>query len=113
MWALPGGVVEFGESVSRALVREVREETGITVEPLYLVGVYSDPGHVIAYEDGEVRQEFALVVACRALGGELASSSESYEVKEFAGEKALGLPLSPSYAQRLRDYLSGAMGALR
>src|SRR5262245_3038067 len=57
LWALPGGVVEVGESVAQAVVREVKEETGLDVEPVGLVGVYSDPRHVIAYADGEVRQQ--------------------------------------------------------
>ena len=59
-WALPGGQVEVGERVAETVVREVREETGIEVEVLGLTGVYSDPKHVIAYDDGEVRQQFAL-----------------------------------------------------
>jgi replication initiator protein RepSA/NUDIX domain-containing protein len=52
--------------------REVKEETGLTVEAYHLVGVYSDPDHVFAYGDGEVRQEFSLCFACRILGGNIA-----------------------------------------
>ena len=43
-WALPGGFVEYGETVEQAAIREAREETGISVDLKNLVGVYSDPG---------------------------------------------------------------------
>ena len=44
-WGLPGGSVEPGESVRTAVIREVHEETGLDVEPLRLIGVYSDPAN--------------------------------------------------------------------
>jgi 8-oxo-dGTP diphosphatase len=43
-WALPGGFVEVGETLETAAVREAGEETGLEVEIVRLVGVYSDPG---------------------------------------------------------------------
>ena len=49
-----------------------------------IVGIYSDPGHVFAYDDGEVRQEFNICLACTIVGGELAVSSESTDVRFFA-----------------------------
>ncbi len=66
-WALPGGRVEISESVADAAIREVREETGIDIRVMHLIGVYSDPGYVIAYADGEVRRQFALLVACSVI----------------------------------------------
>jgi 8-oxo-dGTP pyrophosphatase MutT (NUDIX family) len=55
-WALPGGAMDLGESIAQTIVREVKEETGLDIEPVRLVGIYSDPRHVIAYTDGEIRQ---------------------------------------------------------
>jgi ADP-ribose pyrophosphatase YjhB (NUDIX family) len=60
LWALPGGAMEIGESVAGTVVREVREETGLDVRPEYVIGVYTDPDHVFAYDDGEVRQEYSV-----------------------------------------------------
>ena len=50
--------MKIGESIGDCARREVREETGLDVEIDSIVGLYTDPGHVFAYDDGEVRQEF-------------------------------------------------------
>jgi len=50
------------------------------VEPEVLVGIYSNPHHVVEYGDGEVRQQFSVCFACRLVGGELTTSDESLEV---------------------------------
>lgn len=57
-WALPGGGMEMNESLTGSAVPEVKEETGLDVEVTGLVGTYTDPRHVIAYTDGEVRRQF-------------------------------------------------------
>ena len=74
LWSLPGGGQEVGESVAETAVRETREETGIRVEVFGMVGVYSDPGHVIEYSDGEVRQQFSLCF--RAITGQRHTDAE-------------------------------------
>src|SRR5688572_17467330 len=61
-WALPGGAMDPGESMTQAAIREVEEETGVSCEVTGLVGVYTNPRHVILYtSNNEVRQEFSLV----------------------------------------------------
>ena len=50
--------MDIGETIAQCAEREAREETGLTVKAYHLVGVYSDPDHVFAYSDGEVRQGF-------------------------------------------------------
>src|ERR671925_234126 len=61
LWALPGGAQDIGETTREAAIREVHEETGISIEITGISGIYADPRHVIAYDDGEVRQEFSIV----------------------------------------------------
>ena len=70
-WAVPGGAIDLGESLVQAAVRETREETGIDCEVTGLVGIYTDPRHVMLYtSNGEARQEFSIVLTARATGGE-------------------------------------------
>ena len=57
LWALPGGGHEVGESIEDTVVREVKEETGMDVQVTGLVGLYTNPAHVMAYDDGDVRQQ--------------------------------------------------------
>jgi 8-oxo-dGTP pyrophosphatase MutT (NUDIX family) len=110
-WALPGGQVEVGERVAETVVREVREETGIEVEVLGLTGVYSDPKHVIAYDDGEVRQQFALSFRARPVGGSLRDSDESSEVRWLAPADLDDLDIHPSMRLRIQHGLDQPLAA--
>jgi 8-oxo-dGTP pyrophosphatase MutT (NUDIX family) len=107
LWALPGGAMEPGESIGDTAVREVFEETGYRVTPLYVIGVYSDPKHVFAYSDGEVRQEFSVCIATELLGGELTVSDESTQVRWFTADEIEGLSMHPRIRVRVTDYLAG------
>ena len=81
-WAVPGGAIDLGESVAQAAVREALEESGIDCAITGIVGIYSDPKHVILYtSNGETRQEFSIVLTARPLGGQPTPSSESSEVR--------------------------------
>jgi 8-oxo-dGTP pyrophosphatase MutT (NUDIX family) len=113
LWALPGGAMELGESLAETVVREVREETGLDVQPRYIVGVYTDPAHVFAYDDGEVRQEYSVCVACDHIGGTLAISHESTELGMFTPEEIDGLSMHERIRVRILDYLAGERGAVR
>src|SRR6266567_629367 len=106
-WALPGGAMDIGESLADSAIREVKEETGFDVQIERIVGVYSDPGHVFAYDDGEVRQEFSICLACTIKGGSLQVSSESTAVDLFAFEDVADMQMHESIRIRIRDYLDG------
>jgi 8-oxo-dGTP diphosphatase len=59
-WELPGGRIEVGETAGQALCREVAEESGISIEPTAVSGIYSDPSHVLLDPDGSLHQQLAL-----------------------------------------------------
>ncbi|MFE2486119.1 NUDIX domain-containing protein [Streptomyces mirabilis] len=102
-WGMPGGVQEVGENIAGTVTREVLEETGIHVEVVGLVGIFTDPGHVIAFADGEVRQEFSLCFRARPLGGEIKVSSESFAVRWVPRTELDSLDVSPTTRRRLEE----------
>ena len=105
LWALPGGAMEIGESISETVVREVKEETGFDVVIERLVGIYTNPKHVVAFSDGEVRQEFSICFACRTVGGKLTTSDESFEAAFFTPEEISGLAMHESIRLRIKHFL--------
>jgi ADP-ribose pyrophosphatase YjhB (NUDIX family) len=111
LWALPGGGHEIGESIARTVVREVEEETGITVEVGGIVGLYTDPEHVMKYDDGEVRQQFSICFHARPVGGSLRTSSESKEVRWVSPADLDSLTIHPSMRLRLDHGLDDARTA--
>ncbi|MGW5380694.1 NUDIX hydrolase [Nocardia sp. NPDC003999] len=106
-YSIPGGGLEAGETVARAVVREVYEETGIDVKVTELIGIFSDPDHVIAYNDGEVRQEFSICFRAQPISGTPRPSEESTEVEWVAPEKLYERDIHPSILLRIRTGLEG------
>jgi 8-oxo-dGTP pyrophosphatase MutT (NUDIX family) len=110
-WAVPGGGMDLGESITETAVRETREETGITCQITGLIGIYTNPHHVIVYtSNGEVRQEFSIVFTAQPVGGELRPSSESSEPQWVSPDVIPGLQMHPSMRQRIRHYLDKRPG---
>jgi ADP-ribose pyrophosphatase YjhB (NUDIX family) len=106
-WAMPGGAVDLGESVAQAAVRETLEESGIECEVTGIVGIYSDPKHVILYtSDGEVRQEFSIVLTARPLSGQPTPGSESSEVRWVQTADILSYTMDRSMRIRINDFLT-------
>jgi ADP-ribose pyrophosphatase YjhB (NUDIX family) len=105
LWAVPGGGHDIGESVGDTVVREVLEETGITVEIDNIVGLYTDPQHVMAYDDGEVRQQFSICFRAHPTGGSLRTSSESKEVRWMDPADLDDLDIHPSMRLRIQHGL--------
>ncbi|MFB7936163.1 NUDIX domain-containing protein [Streptomyces sp. NPDC056049] len=105
LWALPGGAMDMADSLPGAAVREVKEETGLDVEITGLVGTYTDPRHVIAYSDGEVRRQFNVCFTARVVGGTPAISDESTELRFVAPEELDALPMHHTQRLRIRHFL--------
>ncbi len=79
LWSIPGGYVDRGEVVEEAAVREVWEETGLKVEILRMVGLFSEQGHPVV----------VAVFAAREVGGNLKAGAETLELSFFSLD---GLP---------------------
>jgi 8-oxo-dGTP pyrophosphatase MutT (NUDIX family) len=105
-WALPGGGHEIGESIADTVVREVNEETGYDVEVVTITGTYTNPQHVMAYDDGEVRQQFSIAFLARLLGGEARTSSESDRVEWVSPEDLEALTIHPSMRLRIEHAIN-------
>ncbi len=110
-WGLPGGGVELGETVAEAVIREVAEETGYTVEIVRLVGVYSDPSHtVVRYADGNAVQYVSSLFECRITGGAPLLSDETLAL-DWCAPDALPAEFVPNHRVRLADALMGQAAA--
>jgi 8-oxo-dGTP pyrophosphatase MutT (NUDIX family) len=102
-WGLPGGSVEIGESVASAVVREVLEETGLTVRPRRIIGVYSDPAlQVVRYPDGNVWHYVNVCFECERRGGELTTCDETLALDYFSLRR-LPRTLLANHRIRIRD----------
>lgn len=106
-WALPMGKQEIGETISQAALRESLEETGIELEITGLVGIYSDPAHVVAYTDGEIRQEYEVTLLGRPVGGALTINAEASDVRWVKPADLEALDIHPTMRRQIDDYLGG------
>ncbi len=105
--------MELGESLAECGIRETKEETGLDVEIAGIIGTYTNPNHIFAYDDGEVRQEFSICLLGKPVGGTLAVSDESHEVGWFAPEDIDRLPMVDNIRRRFEDWRSGAFPVVR
>lgn len=89
LWGFPGGAVEPGESAVEALKREVREETGLEVEPVGLIGVYSSPDFAFDYPNGDRVQPVGILFDCRIVGGRLTPDKDEVVGARYFGPDEL------------------------
>ena len=101
-WEPPGGVLELGETIEAGVIREVLEETGLTVRPEQLSGVYKN------MERGIV----ALVFRCSVVEGSQATTAEAAEIAWLTPDEVRER-MDEAYAVRLLDALSSSAPAIR
>jgi 8-oxo-dGTP pyrophosphatase MutT (NUDIX family) len=106
-WALPMGKMEIGETPTQCAVRETEEETGVTVEPVGLLGIYSDPGHIVAYSDGEICQEYEIILTARPVKGQPTVNDEASDVRWVAPSDLESLDIHPTQWRQLSHFLTG------
>jgi ADP-ribose pyrophosphatase YjhB (NUDIX family) len=105
-WAVPGGAIDLGESMTGAAIRETREETGIECEITGLIGIYTDPKHIILYtSNGEARQEFSILLKGCAVSGTPTTSDESTKVEWVPTSQLDTLKMDRSMEMRIEHYL--------
>ena len=82
-WGFPGGAIELGETPEMAAIREIKEETGLDVEIIELIGVYTELDMI--YPNGDKAQSICIAYKLNAVGGEIIShNKETKELKWFS-----------------------------
>jgi 8-oxo-dGTP diphosphatase len=105
-WSIPGGVLEVGELIREAAIREAREETGLIVEPGELLGVYD---RVLRNLEQRVQYHYVLIdFLCRRTGGELQAADDAAEIRWFTREELPPLNL----AEDTQDVIRKGFAAL-
>jgi 8-oxo-dGTP pyrophosphatase MutT (NUDIX family) len=110
-WALPVGKMELGETPSQCAIRETQEETGILVEVTGILGIFSDPAHVVAYGDGEIRQEYEIIFLARPVSGTPRVNDEASDVRWVTPEALRSLDVHPTQWRQINHYLDGTFPA--
>ena len=109
-WGLPGGVLELDESLAGCAVREVREETGLEVEPIHLVGLYTSPDFDVTYPNGDQVQQMTACFECRVAGGSIRpDGGETLELNWFSPQEAP--PTALWYRAMAADLAGGELAA--
>jgi 8-oxo-dGTP diphosphatase len=99
-WSIPGGVLEVGETLRQAAVREALEETGLRVQVGELLGVYD---RILRDADGRVRYHYVLIdFLCRRIAGEFAAADDAAEARWFNRAELSGLGLAEDTAEVIR-----------
>jgi ADP-ribose pyrophosphatase YjhB (NUDIX family) len=108
VWGFPGGAVELGETVADAAMRECREETGLNVSLVSLLGVYS--AGLDRYPNGDSAQPITTFFVAEARSGTLACDGEETRALAYFTKDELPTLVNGQHARVARDYFAGRQG---
>ena len=101
-WCPPGGGMELGERIDQTVIKEVKEETGLDIQPTRIIGIYSEADFNMQYPNGDQMKYISTLFHCQVTGGELAiDGDETLELCYFAPHELP--PLAPRHLRRVQD----------
>ena len=110
-WCLPGGGMDAGESLEECCVREVWEETGLTVRVVRLLGIYSTPHRIAYYADGNRWQIVTANFLADITSGTLGVSNETTDAGFFSPSAIAELDIVDPHIERIHDFFANQAAA--